>query len=189
MEKWVSAEYYIEGSDKDITTIHTAIKSCINNTFPPSMNDLKIQLDDDFKNYANLDGYIENAELESWLDGVRLHIWTSEASRLSDFGILLKNNFPSIRIYYYIEDIIDGIYLTNDIHGEYFDEEVVLNYNNDFDSEVLRFLTKEDALEYLGPILRMDKVDDEKLAEWNLEHDDDYALIYNIKRVEDESLL
>lgn len=186
MEKWISGEYYIEGPDKDITSIQDLIKSCIKGYTPPSMNDLRIILNDDFEEYPNLNGYIENSELEPCLDGIKLHIWTSELSRLSDFGKLLKNNFHSIRIYYYLEDITEGIYLTNDINGEYFDEEVVLNYNDDFDSEVLRFLTKEDALEYLGPILHIDKVNDEKLAKWNREHDDDYALIYNIKRVKDE---
>lgn len=190
MANTASVEYYIEGDEKELEKIYNLFDGLYNgtikareNTSPNWAGNVCFELGDSLSNYGDMRCYIEWYELEK---GDYLHFMTQEAWGVTDFINMLKNNFPSIKPYYFCEESGCEVYESNDFDRKYFGQDYVLDYEIDGECGTELYMSEEDILEYLSDTLEIENLDMDKLDEWNKEHNNEglYAYIYPIVRVE-----
>lgn len=191
MANTASVEYYIEGEEKELEQIYNILEDLYRGNIKPKENtsynwggNICLAVGDDNTKYADMRCFIDWYELEK---GDYLHLSTSEAWGVTDFIVMLKNNFPSIKAYYFCEENGCEVYETNDFEKKYFDEECVLDYEISGECDTARFMTEGDALSFLSNALQIEDLTIDKLEEWNKSNNTEnfyYAYIYPIVRIE-----
>jgi hypothetical protein len=87
-----------------------------------------------------------------WWSGDDLRFWAEEAWDITDFDIVLRKEFPEIKVYWAVEEEGMGIYKTNDREGLYFEDKVYVDtcINGDYRSDY--FKNTDDAYQWLSEI-------------------------------------
>lgn len=97
---------------------------------------------------------------------------------------LLQQKFPSLQVYYYVEEPGMEIYSTNDQSGKYFPSRYVV-YSDEEGTEY--FNCVEDVAEYLGRLGLAVQFDssaedcEKAVNKWNETHPDSWVNLYRIK--------
>lgn len=158
MANWAYTSYVISGPKEVLEKIEKAIIS-----HPVSegadehwegdiLNALEakwVSRDQDREKGLYMRGFINE---KPWWSGDDLRFWAEEAWDITDFDIVLRNNFPEIKVYWAVEEEGMGIYKTNDREGKFFEDRFYVDtcINNDYQSEY--FKTAEEAYHWLSEI-------------------------------------
>lgn len=191
MANFAEVLYYIDGNDEEMETLFNVITGLddgsikVNpNQKPLWIGNLVECLNGNKSDFVELRGTIDYYD-ELWQTGNPLFITTSEAWTASVLPNVLNKLFNSLEVYYYCQESGCEVYETNDKNGIYFDERYSAEFDNGITWETSTFVTKEAALDFLSYGLKIDNITEDKLDQWNKEHEETgkYAHIHSIKVV------
>lgn len=126
MANWANVNYIITGNEETLNKIMSVMEpEC----------DLTDVLDYlgivDYHDGIYMGGMVGDFEMVNGLLSINCECAWDESS---GWRKVMKENFPDIEIYYYVEECGNCIYATNDLKGEYFKTRYVLDtYGLDFD--------------------------------------------------------
>ena len=129
-------------------------------------------------------GFIEG---EPWWDKDALRVDAQEAWGVTDFNEVLEENFPDIKVYYYVEEEGDEVFATNDKEGKYFRDRYYVdtcvkgNYRSEY------FIFRASVYKWLYDITDGEIRSEEDVDKFNERHnsdDEDFVNVHAVKIVE-----
>ena len=106
------------------------------------------------------------------VDGV-LKFWAEERWGLQDFEEVLRKKFPSIKIYWRVEESGCGVYCTNDKEGKYFPERYWVDTAQDDIYKSEYFNDEESMYKWLNE--KYGVKSEEEVEAWNASYEDSCA--------------
>lgn len=187
MANWAFVSYTIEGPKETLKKIEQAILK------PKVEGDSSegwegnvlaalciswVSRNEDQENGKYMRGFIKE---EPWMskDGSALNFCAEEAWTLTDFGGVLSEAFPDIKVYWVIEEPDMELYGTNDAEGKYFPDRVIVDTCIEGVYEMEYFKDAKSAYKWLdefteGKIKTLEDVD-----KFNTEHESDDSGVEN----------
>lgn len=156
MPNWTTTRYCIES---DPETIGSLVQALVRQENPEILADdtweveilKKLGVSEDILADKYLRGYFTSCERDK---EDRLFLVADEAWGLTEFAETLHEAFPNTSIHYWLEEPGVGVYITNDIDGEYFPERFKVDIEfADGEWDCAYFNCEEDLLEDLSEIL------------------------------------
>ena len=196
MPNWCSTSYMIEGPHETLKKINDAIlhHEVEEGSSPEWEGNILKALDIKWKRYdpdfphqrhSYMRGFINEPPS---LGENTLEFDAEEAWGVTDFGEVLEENFPDIKVYFIAEEPGMEIYITNDAEGKFFLTRYYVDtcIKNDYQSEY--FETKEEAYKWLSDITQGKITNEEQVDDFNsdVENIDDFIYVHEFKIVNDQ---
>lgn len=177
MANWAYTSYAIEGPKETLKIIKEAIKKhpVEEGSSENWEGNVLKALNIEWKPYkAGEGGYYMRGFIDDgpWWDRRALRFTAEEAWEITDFYKVLEDNFPTIKVYWSVEEPDSEIYATNDIRGVYFPDRFFVdtcikgNYQSDY------FITKEDVYTWLAKITEGEVTDEKEMEAFNEKHEE-----------------
>jgi len=180
MPNWCNTDYKIEGDSQALERIKDAIDSASSVWQDEIVENLRVELSIDY----GLRGYLTSGpDIE---DGV-LHVTFDEAWGRSDFAEVLKEKFPSLRIYWMAEEPGSQIFETNDAEGKYYTDRFFVDAYIGEDYFAEYFEDAQDAWKYIASISECESEEDVESFNENrrLADSEEYIYIHEFEVIED----
>lgn len=149
MANWANVNYVIEGDAQDIAKIGNVIDSINKSIMPPFKNSDKNWEGNIILALGGEVNVMGGFITEYTINENTIHISAEEAWSLTDFGKLLTELFPNVKVYYRIIECGSGIFETNDFDGKYFPEIYYLDSYINGQCYCAYFNSMDDAIDYL----------------------------------------
>lgn len=178
MPNWCTTSYVAVGDRKQLKKLYNIMDNLqkmehplVENGFGPSWLGCLVKKlgKDPQKVYCR--GHWSNLK---WRDEESFSFDTEHAwSRPGEVEELILSKFPDISLYFLEEELGMGIFLTNDSEGEYFNETVII----DSEDEGMEYFTEGEALKRLSEITGCELSDweqaDDAMEKYNSSSDDE----------------
>lgn len=195
MANWAFVSYAIEGPKETLKKIEQAIlhpkveegsSEGWEGNVLAALDISWVSRNKDRENGKYMRGFIRD---NPWMsaDGNTLNFCAEEAWTLTDFGEVLFEAFPDIKVYWNMEESGMGLYGTNDAKGKYFPERVLIDSCIDGDYEMDYFINDESAFNHLSKITNGKIKNQEDVNKFNDEHElagtdeDNYILMHHFE--------